>query len=132
MAVKKRQWLMNSLPVRCPPDIVVLHKHLQGFYQFDKPLVKRLYDHVDFKRTHPVENILYRLYVSAGCLRWLFRANQLHFARMEAKEYISLSYTVSQGHTQDALSVMDDVLSRLRSQLLVAREKDSLARSKAF
>ena len=71
MAVKKRRWVMDLLPVPCPPDIVPLHKHLLGFYQFEAPLIARLYDYVDFKRTHPIENMLYRLYVSAGCLRWI-------------------------------------------------------------
>ena len=77
------------------------------------PLLQRLYHYIRFKHDHPIENILYRLYFSAGCLRWLFRANQSNFARLEAKEYASLSYTVSRGHTQDALGVMNDVLQRL-------------------
>ena len=113
-AIPSRQWITASvLEYPLPNDVKILKDQINGFYRYDTPLLKRLYDYVRFKEEHPIENTVYRTVFSAACLRWLFRANQTDFAREEAREYTALSRLLSEGRTQDALGVMQDVLTRL-------------------
>lgn len=113
-SVASRRWV-NSLPEQASvsPRVWDALNALKGFYGYDQPLLLRLYDYVRFQLERRIDNPLLDMYFSAACLRWLFRSNQVTFARQEACRYQALSRVISRGATLDALGVMGDVLARL-------------------
>lgn len=90
--IRSRQWLFRRWDIRgLSSQARLLLDCLAEFYDYDQPLLKRLYHYVRMKESMVIDTLLYQLYFSGACLRWLFRSNQLDFARHEASHYMTLS-----------------------------------------